>query len=112
MLKIKLCKNETYQKDLKTLLKFGYKIFLNRKYDNGINRHVFYKTQNTRGHHFYHVKYILNDNEEVIDLKDYPAVTIPHGFDDKLENIINETTDKIMNFIKVNAYEVSCDRKE
>ena len=107
-----MSKNETYQEDIKVLLNDEYKIFLNKKCDNGINRHIFYKTQNTQGHHFYHIRYVLTDNDEVQSLKDYPSIYIPCNSKEELTQVIDETTEKIMKFIQVNGYEVSCNRKE
>lgn len=105
-------KNETYQEDLKILLKYGYKIFLNKDSEDGINRHVFYTTQNTHGYHFYHVRYVMDKSGKVEHIKDFPVVTIAFGLYEKYTTEVETTVDKIMNFIKVNGYEVSCNRKE
>ena len=58
-----MCKNETYNEDIISLIKGGYKIYLDKKCEGGINRHVFYKTLNDKGHHFYHIRYTISDNK-------------------------------------------------
>ena len=107
-----MSKNETYREDLIYLLKYRYKIFLNKDSEEGINRHVFYSTQNTHGNHFYHVRYVMDKSGKVEHIKDFPVVTVPFGSRDEYMSEVESIVDKIMNFIKVNGYEVSCNRKE
>lgn len=107
-----MCVNESYREDLVSLLKYRNKIFLNKKCDNVINRHVFYTTQNENGNHFYHVRYILTENNEVESIRDFPVISIPLTQTEKYNLVVEDTIEKILNFINVNGYEVSCDRKD
>ena len=108
---MRMCKNETYNEDIIRLIKGGYKIYLDKKCEGGVNRHVFYKTLNDKGHHFYHIRYTISDNNDIQALKDFPSVTISGKDLNTVEEIVKETANKIENFIKVNGYEISCDRR-
>lgn len=106
MTDINSCTNE-----IKSLLKNGNKVFLTKTFDAvGVTQHVFYQTKDNYGNHFYHIRYTITENNEINNLKDFPVVNIPLDNRELFNETINQTTEKILNFIKLNGYNISCDR--
>ena len=109
--KVKIVKLEQDAiEEIKSLLRDGFKVYLEKPCKREMLRHEFYQITDSNGHHFYHVRYSISDSSSIPKIKDYPVIDVEKC--DVEDTISKLTLDICNNYLAYNGYSISCNRKE